>query len=73
MAHHFCNICGTGTHSRVLGPPKHIQDNWSSEIRAENAKNFDVLPVNLRILEGVEWDELKVKRDDKADGDYFVD
>lgn len=47
----------------MIGPPKEVQDRWSDEVREKNRKNFDLLPVNLHVLDRVEWEELKVERD----------
>lgn len=61
--HCFCSHCGTATHIKILGPPKEIQNRWSDEVRERNKKNFDMMPITLRILDGVEWSALKVERD----------
>lgn len=63
LKHYFCGNCGTATHFKVIGPPKEVQDRWSDEVREKNRKNFDLLPVNLHVLDRVEWEELKVERD----------
>lgn len=75
MEHVFCSRCGVVTHSHVLGPPKEIQARWSEEVRQKNAKNFDMVPLNLRVFEGVEWNDLKITIEDSI-GDppvYTVD
>jgi hypothetical protein len=61
--HHFCNKCGVPVYLSILGPPKEIQDRWSDEARARMAPKFDLLPVNVKLLQGVEWDQLKVIRE----------
>jgi hypothetical protein len=56
----FCNTCGVQVYTKILGPPKELVATWSEARRVMVAKKLDLCPTNLRALDGVEWDKLKI-------------
>jgi hypothetical protein len=48
-AHHFCKICGIPLYMRIHRPEKEIFDTWPEARKEVARKNFDLLPVNLKV------------------------
>jgi len=69
----FCSTCGINVNvdKDVSAVSKEVWDSWSQE-RRENWPN--ILPVNLKCLEGVEWDTIDIKKGDwrSEDPQYVV-
>ncbi|KAH7107469.1 Mss4-like protein [Auriculariales sp. MPI-PUGE-AT-0066] len=63
LAHQFCGICGVPIAIRVVGPPKAAIDGMSEAGKAIVEKKLQIRPINLHVLDGVEWDSLKITRD----------
>lgn len=61
--HKFCSICGVSVHIGKKGLPEEAA-NWPDTIQTIWP---EILPVNLRILDGVDWDQVVVKRSCKAE------
>lgn len=59
-AQHFCSKCGVNVYTELLGPPKELVATWSDARKAMVAKKLDLCPINLRALNGVEWDNLNI-------------
>jgi hypothetical protein len=47
-------------------------DRLSEEKKGFVRKQLDIQAVNVRMLEGVEWDEIDVKREDEGTGGYSL-
>ncbi|KAH8602125.1 Mss4-like protein [Bisporella sp. PMI_857] len=69
----FCKTCGVVVYSRLYGPPKEIFDSWSDARKAFARKNFELLPIRVRTLNDVEWDQLEIKRSDEGTEGYTVE
>lgn len=54
----------------VYGPPKEIVDKLPEAKREFVRKNLQIQPVNIRVLEGVEWEDLKIERSDEGTDGY---
>jgi hypothetical protein len=61
--HKFCSICGVSVHIGKEGLPEEAA-NWPDTIQSIWP---EIVPVNLRILDGVNWDQIVVKRSCKAE------
>jgi hypothetical protein len=58
---------------KMNGPPKDILDTWPEE-RKEALKRFSTLmPVNVRVLNDVEWDALKIQHPNTGTGGYSIE
>ena len=44
-------------------PPKETLRNWSAYLTLDIQEPLDIRAVNVKVLDGVEWKDLKVKRD----------
>ncbi|OBT64846.1 hypothetical protein VE03_06429 [Pseudogymnoascus sp. 23342-1-I1] len=62
--HMFCSVCGVSMYIGKKSLPEEASK-WPDTIRSIW---LDILPVNLRILDGVNWDQIVVKRSCKAEG-----
>ncbi|EIN14567.1 hypothetical protein PUNSTDRAFT_118027 [Punctularia strigosozonata HHB-11173 SS5] len=60
LEHKFCSICGVSTHVKVIGPPPEIVAKMSDAGKEQARQMVAIMPVNLRILDGVEWEEIKI-------------
>jgi hypothetical protein len=71
----FCGICAVPVFTRVLGPPPEIVEKMPEKARAHRDQMVQLNPVNLHILDGVEWDEVKVNKVQGKDSEpkYVVD
>ncbi|OBT75832.1 hypothetical protein VF21_05529 [Pseudogymnoascus sp. 05NY08] len=61
--HKFCSVCGVSIHIGKEGLPEEAAK-WPDTIQSLWP---EILPVNLRILDGVDWDQIVVKRGCKAE------
>ncbi|OBT87617.1 hypothetical protein VE02_04109 [Pseudogymnoascus sp. 03VT05] len=61
--HKFCSVCGVSIHIGKEGLPEEAAK-WPDTIQSLWP---EILPVNLRILDGVDWDQIVVKRSCKAE------
>ncbi|KAK1833633.1 hypothetical protein QBC39DRAFT_302466 [Podospora conica] len=69
-----CKTCGVLVFNNVYGPPVSVFDRLPPERReavlAVYWKNLDMLPLNVRALDGVDFKALVVKREDEKTGGY---
>jgi hypothetical protein len=72
-AHHFCKTCGVPLYMRIHGPPKEVMESWPEARKELVRKNCELLPVNLKVLNDVEWKDLKISRTDEGAVGYTVD
>lgn len=59
--------------SDLYGPPAELVATWSEARQAMVARKLNINPLNVRALEGVEWDTIKVNRTDEGTEGYVVD
>ncbi|KAM0809093.1 putative Mss4-like protein [Seiridium cardinale] len=69
----FCKHCGVKVFSDLYGPPAELVATWPEARQAMVARKLDIKPLNVRALEGVEWDQLQVQRSDEGTEGYVVD
>lgn len=69
----FCKTCGSHVYTNLYGPPQHVVDRLPDAKKEFVRKQCEVQPINLRILDGVEWDELNVRRSDEGTEGYILD
>lgn len=62
LEHVFCGTCGVPVFIRVLGPPVEVIAKMPDHAKAHAAEMVKIMPVNLHILDGVEWDTLNVTK-----------
>ena len=61
QSHEFCPTCGVSIYIRKLDvTPEHFAKYSKKDQKAWE----EILPVNLRCFEGVEWDKIEVKKGD---------
>lgn len=58
---------------KALGPSKEIVETWPEERKALLAKKLNMCPINVRILNGVEWDALNISNTDEGTEGYSVE
>ena len=67
-----CKTCGVHLYGNLWGPPKEFLEALSEEKKEFVRGVMDVKPVNIRVLDGVEWDQLKIVRDDCGTEGYTL-
>lgn len=72
-SHNFCKKCGVQVFITLCSPPKGVWDSFSDEIKTALLSKKDSVPLRIALLEGVEWDELKIDREDQGTKGYVVD
>ena len=68
--HPFCKTCGVQAHQNAHGPPQHVVDSWPEENQQIVRKSRRLLPINVRVLDGVSLSDLKIKRNDNGTKGY---
>ncbi|KAK6084989.1 glutathione-dependent formaldehyde-activating enzyme [Seiridium cupressi] len=69
----FCKHCGVKVFSDLYGPPAELVATWPEARQAMVARKLNIKPLNVRALEGVDWDQLQVQRSDEGTEGYVVD
>ncbi|OJK00194.1 hypothetical protein ASPACDRAFT_60044 [Aspergillus aculeatus ATCC 16872] len=64
--HRFCGVCGVQLYMHLHGPPAAVVARLSREKQELVRRNLDVVPVRVAVLEGVEWEEIRVEREDEG-------
>jgi hypothetical protein len=65
-AHKSCKNCGVPVYiDSFVGPAKEVYETWPEEKQKQREQYISYIPVNIRCLEGVEWDQIK---SEKANG-----
>lgn len=74
MGHPFCTTCGAHVFMNVYGPPAEVVARLSPEKQELVRQNLDVMPVNVRILDGIQahLGQLQVTRSDEGTDGYVV-
>lgn len=70
--HCFCKICGVNLYMRIHGPPKEVFERLPAARQEALRPQFDLFPVRVQILNGVEMGELKIERSDVGAEGYVV-
>lgn len=73
VTHHFCKTCGVPMYMRFQGPPKEVLETMPEDRQNEIKKRTNMVPVNLRVLEGVDWDELNIEVVSQGTDGYVID
>lgn len=60
VEHCFCSECGVAVFLQPVGPPSEELETWSEERKKQLEAMLVLNPLNLHVLDGVEWEELKV-------------
>ncbi|KAH0600846.1 hypothetical protein MHUMG1_01845 [Metarhizium humberi] len=73
-ADHFCATCGVFVFATVIGPPLSVFDNVPPErkefVMSVYRKNINLLPLNMRCVEGLDIASLKIDKTDYGAEDY---
>ncbi len=72
----FCRACGVVVFQSLRGPPEHEVRAWPPARQAVYRRNMDLLPLNVRALDGVgdeEWSTLLIDRKDIGTAGYVLD
>lgn len=69
----FCRRCGVRVWSDLYGPPAELVATWPEARQAVVRRKLRLRPLNVRVLDGVEWDRLNVLRSDEGTEGYVVD
>lgn len=51
----FCRICGVPVDLDIIGPPADVVKDWSDSRQRFVEAGRTMQPINIRLLEGVEW------------------
>lgn len=66
----FCKTCGIHCFGNLYGPPKEVLATWPEARQAVVKKKLMIQPLNIRVLDNVEWDELKWEKLDVGTEGY---
>lgn len=68
----FCATCGEFVFGRLYGPPADVVSKLSPERQEFVRKQLRIVPVNLRVLNGIDWSELNIERSDEGTQGYAL-
>jgi hypothetical protein len=69
----FCQVCAVHVFANAYGPSKELMETWP-EARQEMVREmWDVLPLNLRALDGGDVDLFQIERSDEGTEGYVLD
>lgn len=72
-----CRTCGVSIFSNIYGPPISVFDKLPPErkeiVLAIYHKNMEMVPLNVRAMEGVDLDSLQIDRTDEGTEGYELD
>jgi hypothetical protein len=57
----------------VFGPPKELVATWPEARQQMVQRKLQVHPLNVRMLDGVEWDKINIQRSDEGTEGYVID
>ncbi|KAF0331916.1 glutathione-dependent formaldehyde-activating gfa [Colletotrichum asianum] len=57
----FCKICGVHCFGNLYGPPQSIVDRLPEAKKEFVRKQLEIQPLNVRVLNEVDWEELDIK------------
>ncbi|KAH8201940.1 hypothetical protein TruAng_003932 [Truncatella angustata] len=69
----FCRHCGVQLWSDLWGPPAEVVATWPEARQQMVKRKLNIKPLNVRVLEGVEWDQIEIQRSDEGTEGYVVD
>ncbi|PYI35840.1 hypothetical protein BP00DRAFT_442251 [Aspergillus indologenus CBS 114.80] len=70
--HRFCGVCGVQLYMHLHGPPAAVVARLSPEKQELVRRNLDVVPVRVPVLDGVEWEAIRVEREDEGTEGYVL-
>lgn len=71
-AHKFCKICGVHILIDMLEMKPEVWERLPESVKEILRVKMDQVPVRLAVLEGVEWDALKVVRKTPGTEGYVI-
>ncbi|KDN64894.1 putative glutathione-dependent formaldehyde-activating enzyme, partial [Colletotrichum sublineola] len=68
----FCRTCGVHCFGNLYGPPKEIVVRLPEARQEFVRRQLEIQPLNVRVLEGVEWDRINIKWSNDGAADYVL-
>ncbi|TKW55792.1 hypothetical protein CTA1_4255 [Colletotrichum tanaceti] len=69
----FCRICGVHCFGNLYGPPAEVVGRLPEATQEFVRKQLEIQPINIRVLDGVEWDKIDIKWKNEGTEGYFLD
>ncbi|KAJ0309427.1 hypothetical protein COL5a_001598 [Colletotrichum fioriniae] len=68
----FCRTCGVHCFGNLYGPPKELVAKLPEAKQEFVRKQLEVQPLNVRVLEGLEWDSVNIEWSNDGTEGYAV-
>ncbi|ROV93466.1 hypothetical protein VPNG_09633 [Cytospora leucostoma] len=68
----FCKTCGVACYGVTVGPPQEVIERLPEEKKAFVERLRRIQPLYVRAMNGVEWDEIRIERNDDGTQGYEV-
>ncbi|OLN87507.1 hypothetical protein CCHL11_06156 [Colletotrichum chlorophyti] len=68
----FCRACGVHCFGNLYGPPKDLIARLPKAKQEFVRKQLEIQPLNIRVLDDVEWDEIDIKWSNEGTEGYAV-
>ncbi|KAK1992169.1 glutathione-dependent formaldehyde-activating enzyme [Colletotrichum falcatum] len=68
----FCQTCGVHCFGNLYGPPKEIVARLPESRQEFVRKQLEIQPVNIRVLDDVEWERIDIKWSNDGTVDYVL-
>ncbi|CCF33092.1 hypothetical protein CH063_05349 [Colletotrichum higginsianum] len=69
----FCRICGVHCFGNLYGPPEEVLARLPEAKQDFVRKQLEVQPLNIRVLDGVEWDRVDIKWKNEGTEGYVLE
>lgn len=68
----FCKTCGVACYGVTVGPPQALVDKLPESKQKFVEMQRRIQPLYVRAMNGVEWNTIKIERNDEGTGGYEV-
>ncbi|WDK21229.1 glutathione-dependent formaldehyde-activating enzyme [Colletotrichum graminicola] len=68
----FCRICGVHCFGNLYGPPKEVINRLPETKQEFVRRQLEIQPLNIRVLDGVEWDRINIKWSNEGTAGYVL-
>lgn len=68
----FCKTCGVACYGVPVGPPQEVVDQLPEAKKEFVEKLRRIQPLYVRVMDGVEWDDINVEQSDEGTEGYVL-
>ena len=69
----FCKFCSVNVYGNLYGPPAVAVEAMPQKAKDMVERTLQLQPLNVRVLDGVEWGRIQVHKCDEGTEGYAID